>query len=80
MKEGAVFLVLKRAGLAQTHGNPIIGIVKSIATGHNGATRALATPNVSAQIALTHRSLQAAGILPSNVTILEGLEHHRLIF
>ncbi|KAL5514190.1 hypothetical protein ACEPAG_2278 [Sanghuangporus baumii] len=70
--EGAVFFVLKRSSVAQATACPILGVIKSLATGHNGATRALATPNVTAQVALTRRALRAAGLIPADVNLLEA--------
>ena len=63
---------MKRSSVARANASPILGIIKSLATGHNGATRALATPNVTAQAALTRRSLRSAGLLPSDIVLLEG--------
>ena len=50
----------------------MLGIVRALVTGHNGPTRALATPSVEAQEALYLKLLDSAGLAASNVSLLEG--------
>lgn len=71
-QEGAVFFILTKLSEAKRNVYPIHGILKAVATGHNGSTRALATPNVHAQEAVCRKALAVSGISPSDVTILEG--------
>ncbi|EJC99606.1 ketoacyl-synt-domain-containing protein [Fomitiporia mediterranea MF3/22] len=68
--EGAVFFLLRKLDLIGS--SPVLGVIRSLATGHNGATRTLTTPNVSAESALMRRSLRAAGLSPSEINILEA--------
>lgn len=67
-----MFFILTKLSEAKRNGYPIRGILKAVATGHNGTTRALATPNVQAQEAVCRKALAVSGICPSDVMILEG--------
>ncbi|KAF9461920.1 hypothetical protein BDZ94DRAFT_1322983 [Collybia nuda] len=70
--EGAVFLVLQRFSNTQTSGNAILGIIRSLATAHNGATRTLVTPSTIGQVTVAELALKAAEITPSDITFLEA--------
>lgn len=67
-----MFFVLTKLSEAKRNGYPIHGILKAVATGHNGSTRALATPNVQGQEAVCRKALAVTGLSPLDVTILEG--------
>lgn len=67
-----MFFVLTKLSEAKRNGYPIHGILKAVATGHNGSTRALATPNVQVQEAVCRKALAVSGLSPLDVTILEG--------
>ena len=67
-----MFFVLRKLSAAVESRNPILGIVRALVTGHNGPTRALATPSVEAQEALYRKLLDSAGLAASNVSLLEG--------
>ena len=67
-----MFFVLRKLSAAAESRNPMLGIVRTLVTGHNGPTRALATPSVEAQEALYRKLLDSAGLAASNVSLLEG--------
>lgn len=67
-----MFFVLKRHSAALSSGDDIRGVIRALASGHNGTTRTLMTPNAAAQAALIRNALAAGGLEPSDVTLLEG--------
>lgn len=66
-----MFFVLKRLSRAQADGDAIDAIIRNVTVSHNGATRTLTTPSVSAQQNLAQRALAAAGVRPDDVIYLE---------
>lgn len=63
---------MKRQSTAISSGDLVQGILRSIATGHNGATRTLITPNTEAQTAIIRKALDAAHVAPEDISLVEG--------
>ncbi|KAJ7595786.1 ketoacyl-synt-domain-containing protein, partial [Mycena floridula] len=70
--EGAVFFILKKNTSLITETSHTMGVIRSIVTGHNGATKTLAAPSVDAQVSITQRSLASARIKPEEIVMIEA--------
>lgn len=70
--EGCGVIALKRLTDAERDGDPILGIIRGSAVGHNGFSSGLTAPNPRAQEAVIRQALQRAGIEPAQVDYLEA--------
>ena len=70
--EGCGVVTLRRLEDAQRDGDPIIGIIRGSAVGHNGFSSGLTAPNPKAQEKVIRQALERAGISPAEVAYLEA--------
>ena len=75
-QEGAVFFVLKKVSQALADGDAIDAVIRHVTVAHNGATRTLTTPSVTAQQSLALRALAGAGVSPDEVVFMECKLRH----
>lgn len=70
--EGIGVVVLKRLEDAERDGNKIYAVIKGIGGSSDGKSLGLTAPNRKGQIRALERAYQCAGILPSEVGMLEA--------
>lgn len=70
--EGCGVLTLRRLADAQRDGDPILGVVKGSAVGHNGFSSGLTAPNPKAQERVIREALERAGVDSSDIGYLEA--------
>ena len=70
--EGAGMVVVERESRARQLGHPIYGRILAIRTNHNGKGKPILVPRVRAQEQLIRKTLDAAGIDPADVGMIEG--------
>ena len=70
--EGCGVVTLRRLSDAERDGDPILGIIRGSAVGHNGTSSGLTAPNPKAQEKVIRQALQRAGIDASEVAYLEA--------
>lgn len=70
--EGIGVLVLKRLKDAQLDGNKIYAVIKAIEGSSDGKSLGLTAPNRKGQITALERTYRRAGILPSEVGMIEA--------
>ena len=70
--EGCGVVTLTRLSDAEKNGDPILGIIRGSAVGHNGFSSGLTAPNPRAQEKVITEALQRAGITPDEVGYLEA--------
>ena len=70
--EGVGMVVLKSLSDAEKDGDPIYAVIRSSNVNHGGRTNTLTTPNPSAQRELIRQAIQKAGILPSDISLIEA--------
>ncbi|HKC27754.1 MAG TPA: type I polyketide synthase, partial [Jatrophihabitans sp.] len=69
--EGCGVVVVKRFSDAQRDGDRILAVVRGSAVNQDGATDGLAAPSQSAQERLYRTALEAAGVAPEQVGLIE---------
>ena len=70
--EGCGVVTLRRLHDAQQDGDPIIGIIRGSAVGHNGFSSGLTAPNPKAQENVIRLALEQAELEPEEVLYLEA--------
>ena len=70
--EGCGVITLKRLDDAQRDGDPVLGVIRGSAVGHNGFSSGLTAPNPKAQEKVIRAALSRAQISPENVNYLEA--------
>lgn len=70
--EGVGVVLLTTRAKAERLGCHIYGVLRGIATNHNGHNRSLTAPSVAAQTDVINRALAAAGVEPSAVSYVEA--------
>jgi mycobactin polyketide synthetase MbtC len=70
--EGAGMVVVERESRARQLGHPIYGRILAIRTNHNGKGKPILVPRVRAQEQVISKTLDAAGIDPADVGMIEG--------
>lgn len=70
--EGCGMVTLRKLSDAQRDGDPILGIIRATAVGHNGSSSGLTAPNPKAQEQIIRQALGRAGIDSSEVAYLEA--------
>ena len=65
-------MTLRRLSDAENSGDPILGIIRGSAIGHNGFSSGLTAPNPKAQEKVIRQALDRAQIDPSSVSYLEA--------
>jgi mycobactin polyketide synthetase MbtC len=70
--EGAGMVVVERESRARRLGHPIYGRILAIRANHNGKGKAILVPRVRAQEQLIRKTLDAAGVDPADVGMIEG--------
>lgn len=70
--EGCGVIALRRLADAEADGDPILGVVRGSAVGHNGSGGGLTVPNPHAQARVIREALQRAQIAPDQVAYLEA--------
>ncbi len=70
--EGCGVVTLRRLADAQQAGDPILGIIRGSAVGHNGFSSGLTAPNPNAQTKVIRQALERANIAPHQVAYLEA--------
>ena len=73
--EGAGMVVVERESRARQLGHRIYGRVLAIRTNHNGKGKPILVPRVRAQTQLMSKTLDAAGIDPAAIGMIEGHGH-----
>ncbi|MFV0537393.1 MAG: SDR family NAD(P)-dependent oxidoreductase [Dysgonomonas sp.] len=70
--EGIGVLVMKRLADAERDGNKIYAVIKGIGGSSDGKSLGMTAPNRNGQIKALQRAYQSAGILPSQVEMIEA--------
>ncbi|MEI7715567.1 MAG: type I polyketide synthase, partial [Mycobacterium sp.] len=70
--EGCVVLLLKRLADAERDGDRVLGVLRGTAANQDGRTADIATPSETAQIAVYHSALAAAGVDASTIGFVEA--------
>ena len=70
--EGCGVVTLRKLSDAQRAGDPILGVIRATAVGHNGTSSGLTAPNPKAQEKVIRQALQRAGISAEEVAYLEA--------
>jgi len=70
--EGCGVVTLKRLEDAQRDGDPVLGVIRGSAVGHNGFSSGLTAPNPKAQEKVIRAALARAGVAPEDVGYLEA--------
>lgn len=70
--EGCGVVTLRRLSEAEQDGDPILGIIRGSAVGHNGFSTGLTAPNPKAQTKVIREALRRANIQPQQVDYLEA--------
>lgn len=70
--EGIGVLVMKRLSDAERDGNKIYAVIKGVGGSSDGKSLGLTAPNRNGQIKALQRAYQNAGILPSQVEMIEA--------
>ena len=70
--EGCGVVTLRRLSDAQANGDPILGIIRGSAVGHNGFSSGLTAPNPKSQTKVIRQALERAGVEPADVAYLEA--------
>ncbi|WP_421845081.1 polyketide synthase [Mycobacterium sp.] len=70
--EGAGMVLVERESRARQLGHTIYGRILGIRTNHNGKGKPILVPRVRAQAQLVVKTLEAAGIDPADVGMIEG--------
>jgi mycobactin polyketide synthetase MbtC len=70
--EGAGMVLVERESRARQLGHRIYGRIKAIRTNHNGKGKPILVPRVRAQEQVIRKTLDAAGIDPADVGMIEG--------
>lgn len=70
--EGCGVVTLRRLADAERDGDPILGVIKGSAIGHNGAGGGLTVPNPKAQEQVIRDALRRANLSPRDVSYLEA--------
>ncbi|OBJ72910.1 polyketide synthase [Mycobacterium sp. 1274756.6] len=70
--EGAGVVIVERESRARQLGHPIYGRILAIRTNHNGKGKPILVPRVRAQEQVIRKTLDAAGIDPGEIGMIEG--------
>ena len=70
--EGCGVVTLRRLSDAEAGGDPILGIVRGSAIGHNGFSSGLTAPNPKSQEKVIRQALDRAGVEPNQIGYLEA--------
>ncbi len=70
--EGCGVVTLRRLSDAQREGDPILGVIRGSAVGHNGTSSGLTAPNPKAQEKVIRQALERAGVNPADIAYLEA--------
>jgi acyl transferase domain-containing protein len=70
--EGAGVLVLERLSDALCHGHPVRAVIRGSALTQDGPRPEMILPSLSARHRVVRQALAAAGLRPSDVTVVEG--------
>lgn len=70
--EGAGVVLVERESRARKLGHAVYGRILAIRTNHNGKGKPILVPRVRAQVQLMRKTLDAAGIDPADVGMIEG--------
>ncbi|MAT15246.1 MAG: hypothetical protein CMJ46_08255, partial [Planctomyces sp.] len=70
--EGCGVIAIRRLADAERDGDPILGVIRGTAVGHNGHSSGLTVPNPRAQERVIRRALERARVTPELVRYLEA--------
>ncbi|MCL2315548.1 MAG: SDR family NAD(P)-dependent oxidoreductase, partial [Actinomycetia bacterium] len=70
--EGCGVLILKRLGDAERDGDKIYAVIRSIDGASDGRSLGLTAPNMAGQTSALRRAYERAGVLPSEVGLIEA--------
>lgn len=70
--EGCGVVAIRRLADAQRDGDPILGVIRGSAVGHNGFSSGLTAPNPKAQEKVIRQAVDRANLAPEDVSYLEA--------
>ena len=70
--EGAGMVLVERESRARAQGRPVYGRILAIRTNHNGRGKPILVPRVRAQEQVIRKTLDAAGVDPADIGMIEG--------
>ncbi len=70
--EGIGVVVLERLSVARERGHAVLAVVRGSAVNSDGASNGLTAPNGPSQQRVIRRALAGAGLVPSDVDVVEG--------
>src|SRR3712207_5363568 len=70
--EGVGMVLVERESRARQLGHRIYGYIRAVRTNHNGKGKPILVPRLRAQEQLMRRTIEASGVDPADVGMIEG--------